>query len=72
MRLQGAVARRLTLVAKRGKRIVARGSAKVGAAGTATVTLRFTKAAKRSLRSARSVRLKISGGGATVAVTLKR
>ena len=72
VRLQGAGAGRLTLVAKRGKRIVARGSAKVGTAGTATVTLRFTKAAKRSLRSARSVRLKISGGGATVAVTLKR
>ena len=36
------------------------------------MTLRFTKAAKRSLRGARSVKLKISGGGTTAAVTLKR
>ena len=36
------------------------------------MTLRFTKAGKRALRSARSVKLAISGGGATAAVTLKR
>ena len=69
---KGARAGRITLVAKRGKRIVARGSAKVGARGTATVTLRFTRAAKRSLRCARSIKLKISGAGTTLAVTLKR
>ena len=40
--------------------------------GTATVTLRFTKAGKRALRGARSVKLAISGGGAKAAVTLKR
>ena len=72
LRLKGARAGRITLVAKRGKRIVARGSAKVGARGTATVTLRFTNAAKRSLRGARGIKLKVSGAGTTLAVTLKR
>ena len=36
------------------------------------MTLRFTKAGKRALRGARSVKLAISGGGAKAAVTLKR
>jgi hypothetical protein len=72
VRLEGAQAGRVTLVAKRGKKIVARGSAKVGKSGAATVTLRFTKAAKRSLRSARSIKLKLSGGGTRASVTLKR
>ena len=36
------------------------------------MTLRFTKAAKRSLRSARSLKLKISGGGTSASVMLKR
>ena len=59
-------------MAKRGKRVVARGTAKVGADGGATVTLRFTKAGKRALRAARSAKLAISGGGAKATVTLKR
>jgi hypothetical protein len=72
VRLKGAEAGRVTLVAKRGKRIVARGSAQVAKNGSATVTLRFTKAAKRVLRSARSVKLKLTGGDSTASVTLKR
>ena len=48
------------------------GTAKVAADGSATVTLRFTKAGRRALRSARSVKLAISGGGASATVTLKR
>ena len=70
--LRGAQPGRQAIVAKRGKRVVARGTAKVGADGTATVTLRFTKGGKKALRSARSVKLAISGGGAKAAVTLKR
>ncbi len=70
--LRGAQPGRRAIVAKRGKRVVARGTAKVGADGSATVTLRFTKAGKRALRGARSVKLAISGGGAKAAVTLKR
>jgi hypothetical protein len=54
------------LVAKRGKTTVARG------AGTGTVRLRFTSAAKRSLKHARSAKLTITGGGLTTTVTLRR
>ena len=70
--LRGATPGRQAIVAKRGKRVVARGTARVSPSGTATVTLRFTKAGKRALRGARSVKLAISGGGAKAAVTLKR
>ena len=70
--LRGAQPGRQAIVAKRGKRVVARGTATVRADGSATVTLRFTKAGKRALRGARSVKLAISGGGAKAAVTLKR
>ena len=70
--LRGAQPGRRAIVAKRGTRVVARGTAKVAADGRATVTLRFTKAGKRALRSARSVKLAISGGGAKATVTLKR
>jgi hypothetical protein len=34
------------------------------------VTLRFTKAGKKAVRGARSVKLAISGGGARATVTL--
>jgi hypothetical protein len=70
--LRGAKPGRRTITAKRGRKVVARGSARVSAAGTATVTLRFTKAGKRALRGARTVKLAISGGGAKATVTLKR
>ena len=72
VRVKGGKAGRVTLVAKRGKKLVARGSAKVGKSGAATVTLRFTKAARRSLRGARSLKLKVSGNGTSAVVTLKR
>ena len=70
--MRGAQPGRQAIVAKRGKRIVARGTARVGVTGTATLTLRFRKAGKRALRGARSVKLAISGGGARATVTLKR
>jgi len=51
---------------------VASGRGKAAANGTARVTLRFTAAAKKRLRTARSVRLTVSGGGAKTAVTLRK
>jgi WD40-like Beta Propeller Repeat len=70
--LAGARPGRQAIVAKRGRKVVARGTARVAADGTAKLTLRFTKAAKKTLRRARTVKLAISGGGAKAAVTLRR
>ncbi len=61
---------RVTAQLRRGRRVLARG------AGSGTVTLRFTGAAKKRLRSARTVRLTLvvtAAGGATVTrpVTLR-
>ncbi|MBJ7331169.1 MAG: hypothetical protein JHC95_14830 [Solirubrobacteraceae bacterium] len=63
---------RVALTAKKGRSTVAKGSAKARANGSATVRLTFTKKAKRQLRAARKVTLKVSGGGVTGKVTLKR
>ncbi len=70
--LRGARPGKRAIVAKRGRKVVAKGTATVAANGSATVTLRFTKAGKKALRGARSVKLAISGGGAKATVTLKR
>jgi hypothetical protein len=59
------------LTARRGRTAVATGSAKVKA-GTATVKLRFTAKGKRTLRHAHTVTLKITGGGLSATVVLKR
>jgi hypothetical protein len=82
-KLKAALARGLTVkltgvsgkfavTAKKGRKAVARGRATANAAGAATARLKFTKAAKRSLRRARKVTLTVAGGGASVKVTLKR
>lgn len=63
---------RVALTARAGKRTVARGDARAGKGGSATVTLRFTKAARRSLRGKRRVVLAISGAGARTTLTLGR
>lgn len=63
---------KLTVTVKQGKRKVASGSGKASKSGTATVTVRFTKAAKQALRKRRSVRLRISAGGVAKTVTIKR
>jgi len=60
------------LTATRSGKLVARGSAKATKKGTATVTLRFTGKAKRALRHAKTVTLKISGGETSTTVVLKR
>jgi WD40-like Beta Propeller Repeat len=63
---------RTTVVAKRGSRVVARATVKVGASGSAKVRLRFTAAGRRALRRAANVRLTITGAGAKATVTLRR
>jgi Ca2+-binding RTX toxin-like protein len=60
------------LAATRKGKVVARGAGKAAKNGTATITLRFTKQAKRSLRHAKSITLKVTGGGVTATVALKR
>ncbi len=70
--LRGARPGKRPVVAKRGRKVVANGTANVAADGSAAVTLRFTKAGKKALRGARKVKLAISGGGAKATVTLKR
>ena len=52
--------------------MVAKATGTVGAHGRLQVRLRFTKAAKRSLRRLRTAKLTVSGAGATATVTLKR
>lgn len=72
VRLTNARPGKLTVIVKQGKRKVASGSGKATKSGTATVTVRFTKAAKQALRRRKSVTLRISGAGATRTVTVKR
>jgi hypothetical protein len=60
------------LRALRAGRVVARGSAPAGADGRARVRLRFTAAAKRSLRPARRVVLSVRGATASARVVLRR
>lgn len=70
--LAAPAARRLGLT--KGKRAVtvASGSATARADGGATLTLRFTKAARTRLARAKSVKLTLRAGGATRTITLKR
>jgi Ca2+-binding RTX toxin-like protein len=62
----------LKLSATRAGRVVARGSGKATKSGTATITLRFTAKARRSLRHAKTLKLKVAGGGVSTTITLKR
>jgi Ca2+-binding RTX toxin-like protein len=62
----------LKLSATRAGKVLARGSAKATKKGTATVKLRFTSKAKKSLRRAKSITLKVSGTGVAATITLKR
>ncbi|MBO9534715.1 MAG: hypothetical protein J7513_17205 [Solirubrobacteraceae bacterium] len=58
--------------AKRGRTLVASGTAKVSAGGTATVRVRFTKAARRALAAKKKVTLTVSAGGKTATVVLTK
>jgi hypothetical protein len=72
VRVTGARAGRVRLVARRGRATVARGTAVADRAGRATVRLRFGAKARRTLRKARRVTLSISGAGVSKRVALRR
>ncbi|HWI73042.1 MAG TPA: calcium-binding protein [Baekduia sp.] len=72
VKVTGAKAGALKLSATRSGTVVARGSGKATKNGTATIKLRFTAKAKRSLRHAKTLKLKVTGGGVSATITLKR
>ncbi len=72
VRVTGAPRGTVKLLARRGRTVVARGTGRASVGGTALVRLRFTAAARRSLRRAAKVTLNVSGGGVSVKVTLRR
>jgi hypothetical protein len=73
LKVSGATAgATLKLSATRSGKVVARGSGKAGKQGTAAVKLRFTAKAKRSLRHAKTITLKVGGNGVSATITLKR
>jgi hypothetical protein len=74
VRVRGVAAgRRLTLTARSGRKVVASGAARAGKDGSATVTLRFTAAGKRTLRHARRAKLTVGGAGLrSLVLTLER
>jgi Ca2+-binding RTX toxin-like protein len=63
---------KVALTATKAGKVVARGSSKASKSGAATIKLRFTAKAKRSLRHAKTLKLKVSGNGVSTTVTLKR
>lgn len=72
VKLTGATPGKAKFTAKQGKKTVASGRATVAASGTATVTLKFTAAARRALKGKKSVSLKLSGAGVSATVKVKR
>jgi hypothetical protein len=72
VRVSGARAGRHSIVAWFGKAIVARGTVKVAANGTGTLKLRFTSAGKRKLAGKKTAKLRLTGAGASLTVTVKR
>ena len=76
LRLPAGRRARLTAKAGRGGAVVAHGTARAGRSGVAKATLRFTRAARRTLGARRTVRLTLTvlAGGVrtTKTVTLKR
>lgn len=72
VRVSGMRAGPLAVRARLGRRLVARGTVKVGRSGTATVRLRFTRAARRTLARRRAVRLTVKAGSLTRTIALER
>ena len=70
--LRGAKTGMHTLVAKYGKTTVAKRTIEVGKSGGGAATLRFTKAGKAKLKGKKTVKLSITGAGASLNLTLKR
>ncbi|WP_445148574.1 hypothetical protein [Baekduia sp. Peel2402] len=63
---------KVAVSAKRGATVVAKGSAKASKNGTAKVKVKVTKAGKRKLRSAKTVKLTVVAGADKLTITLKR
>ena len=72
IKITGAKAGKIALSATRSGQVVAKGSGKADKKGTATIRLRFTTKAKRSLHHAKTITLKVSGSGVATTLTLKR
>ena len=72
VKLFGAKPGKASVVARHGRKVVARGSTTVKAGVPATVKVRFTKAGRRALRSKRKVTLKLSGGDLKLTLRLAR
>jgi Ca2+-binding RTX toxin-like protein len=81
VRVTAPGAGKVTLKARRGSKVVATGSGKVGANGSATLKLKFNKAGKKALKRAKKASLTVDvvytpSGGAAVngrsSLTLKR
>ena len=71
VRLAGLEPGPVRVTARRNGNAVAKGRGTVGADGTASVRVRFTKAARRSLKRARSVKLRVRAAGVAGTVTLR-
>jgi Ca2+-binding RTX toxin-like protein len=72
VQLAGGSPGRVAVTLHRGSTLVARGTATVAANGTGRATVRFTAAAKRRLRTKRSVTLRATAGAAGGTVKLTR
>ncbi len=71
-KLTGATPGKTEVVARYRGKAVAKASGTVAGDGTLAVTLKFTKAAKKSLKKLKKVKLDVSGGGASATVVLKK
>lgn len=63
---------KVSVSAKRGAQVVAKGSAKASRSGTAKVKVKVTKAGRRALRKARTAKLTLVSGSDRITITLKR
>jgi hypothetical protein len=81
VKVTGPAGGKVTLKARRGKKVVATASGTANASGVASLKLKFNKAGKKALRRAKSARLTVDvvykpAGGETVKgqtrLTLKR
>jgi hypothetical protein len=72
VKLAGAKPGKVALVARFRGKAVAKAAATVAADGSASARLKFTKAARKSLRRLKKVTLVVSGGGAEATIVLRR
>ena len=72
VKLTGAKAGAVTLVARYRGKVVARAKGTVSADGALSARLKFTKAARKRLKRLARAKLAVSGGGASATIVLKR